>query len=240
MRTFTELGGIITGSLSYRKQGSVYRSSIDSLHDIDVVFDFDTHHMQNTLPITGVNADRYVYSSERILATMEVIPQTKRMLEQIKSKYPGFDVVCAFPSGRKFIINGIICDNEELRNRFINMEGNFNKRLHSLTQEERDQIWLVDMFMNPKNTDSKDIIQDTTYGLPLARYNLSFEEKLKFGRAKDLFDYQVWDTTDRRNVLQSAAHGGVMYNKKETKQDLMQFDPEQLRRDGIERKKQCK
>jgi hypothetical protein len=43
MNKIVSLGAIITGSLSYRMQGTIYRSSLDSLHDIDCIIPFGTH-----------------------------------------------------------------------------------------------------------------------------------------------------------------------------------------------------
>jgi len=43
MKWYSSIGNIITGSLAYRKQGTVYRPQIESLHDIDMVVPASVH-----------------------------------------------------------------------------------------------------------------------------------------------------------------------------------------------------
>jgi len=43
MQKHVELGANITGSMSYRLQGTIYRSGLDSLHDIDMTIPFSIH-----------------------------------------------------------------------------------------------------------------------------------------------------------------------------------------------------
>lgn len=43
MQKHVELGANITGSMSYRLQGTIYRSGLDSLHDIDMTVPYVVH-----------------------------------------------------------------------------------------------------------------------------------------------------------------------------------------------------
>jgi hypothetical protein len=129
-----------------------------------------------------------VFSSDRIIDAIMTDNKASRIIKEMKQKYPGFDFVSAFPSDGQYIVNCIICDDSSLRDKFKSMSGNFTNRLHQLTQEERDSIWLIDLFFKPKPS-RYDYKQEQKYNLNIADYRESFEEKLKMGRAKDVFDY---------------------------------------------------
>ena len=59
------------------------------------------------------------------------------------------------------------------------------------TDQEQQQLTIIDVFLNGDDTiENHGPITDDVNNLKLARYDVSFKEKLKFGRAKDIYDYQ--------------------------------------------------
>lgn len=180
---FTEIGGIISGSISYRLQGTVYRKSLEALHDLDIAFSPDSfsgnYHHYNT--------------SEEILNTVLAEP----IIDTIKARYPDFNVIGAFYANDKVVVNSMICEDYSLYERFCNMSGNFNSRMEHFTEEEQKKMYLVDIFFNPDDKAFENAIRDEENDLLLTNYTVPFREKLKFGRAKDLYDYQMFKPYSR-------------------------------------------
>lgn len=239
MQTLTRLGCVITGSISYRAQGTVYRSDIDTMHDIDVIVPNTKHDLWRRMPLSGTKLDNQTFSSDRIIDGIMTDNEASKIIKEMKQKYPGFDFISAFPSDGQYIVNCIICNDSSLRDKFKSMSGNFTNRLHQLTQEERDSIWLIDLFFKTKPS-RYDYKKEQKYNLNIADYRESFEEKLKMGRAKDVFDYQHWSPFGRDARMQANSRTTMSHFEDRQSTSSMRFDPEQLRRDGIERKKQCK
>lgn len=98
--------------------------------------------------------------------------------------------------------------NPELARRFMSLEGSYSDRLDKFTDKERQQIYLFDFFLKPN--DSTPYIT-TDDGVRMSTYQTSFVEKLKMGRAKDVFDYQRWKTYDAYKSKKLSSK--VMYQK---------------------------
>ena len=98
--------------------------------------------------------------------------------------------------------------NPELAKKFMSLEGSYSDRLDKFTNQERQQIYLFDFFL--KLDDSTPYIT-TDDGIKLSTYQTSFAEKLKMGRAKDVYDYQMWRTYDKYKSDRLSSK--VMYQK---------------------------
>lgn len=149
-------GGVLTGSLALRAQGTVYRNVNEKIHDLDFSIDFDKYlgNWQNYIDNFKKEFPNYYPLSEK--------------------PYPG-------NNGEK-VLNGIITDKPELARRFRSMGGDFNSRLEKFTQEEQDEMLLIDFFFNPEGykTSSYKGLQDA---------GTIFNAKSFMGmRPKDVFD----------------------------------------------------
>jgi hypothetical protein len=210
IQTVNQTGAILTGSLAYRAQGTVYRKEQDTLHDLDFVVNTDSHSLFSDHPslktlvkFTGNRA----WTPEMLT---EVVANTP-YFRDLQSKIPGLQIMSAFPGSETITANCIICDNQQLVEKFMSLTGNFNARMDQLTQEERDSIYLVDLFF--RKEDDTPTYNDGESGVTMADYTAPFKEKLKLGRAKDVFDYQMFDPTHRRYKVTPS----TMYQKKGTK-----------------------
>lgn len=201
MQDAVACGGIITGSLSYRMQTSVYRAEEDSLHDIDIVFPLSTHGWHTRHPFfRNPNTVR----GERIRSMEDMLEEvaSTEPLRRFKERQPNTTLMYAYWGDKDIlVVNAIISENEALKERFMSLTGNFASRLEHFTEEERAQIRLVDFFFNPNDNVSEDIIQDERFNLKLANYRHSFKAKLKYGRAKDLYDYQTLNPANRKYII---------------------------------------
>lgn len=184
MQRVGNLGGLVTGSISYRAQGPVYRKSADSLHDIDTAWPNKTTHLFSEHP----ELYRRNISEEEIT---QIILSNSTYREFV-SAYDNVELIAAYrvrSSGSPdIVVNLIMSDDASLRERFKNMTGNFNYRMSQFTEEEQSKIHLIDMFFTSRNEIKE--YQDTQYGIKMSDYTESFRAKLAISRPKDLYDYQ--------------------------------------------------
>lgn len=189
MQYFTSIGNAIAGSLSFRRQGTIYRGATDALHDIDMEVPPRAHgiDLQDSI-IRGI-INRAKRNNDELISVLTKTPYFEKVLR----KYPKMKFFTAFGSvdNDDLTISGVYSEDTSLSERFAAMKGSYAKRLESFTQEERDQIYLFDFFLK---SEEKDYITDTDNNLRLTQSNNSFVEKLKMGRAKDIFDYQMFNT----------------------------------------------
>ena len=188
MQYFTSLGNIITGSLSYRKQGTVYRSKLDSLHDIDMIVPYEAHGIDITQMQYREASKSYAEDGALLKLFMQ-----EPYFKQIKEKYPKIKFCAAYRSkGDYMTLNAIYCEDESISEKFAGLKGSYASRLDQFTEEERDKIYLFDFFIK-KEGQNTDYIKDPDNNLKLARFDVSFKEKqFSMGRAKDIYDYQSW------------------------------------------------
>lgn len=189
MEFMTTIGGYVSGSVALRAQGRVYRTEIESLHDFDISFPLSVHRLHTHADFTARQ-----WTSEELISFLESDQVTSEILNKIKEKYPSFDYVSAFASSdENIIINGIICDDQSLIDKFKSLQGNFNKRLKQFTKQEQKKIHLVDLFFNQDNEVQKNSFE-FSYENPINFVSapVIFKHKLSFSRAKDLMDYQLW------------------------------------------------
>jgi len=187
MQYFSNIGNIITGSLAYRYQGTVYRPGIDSLHDIDMIVPQSVHNLNFDELITIKSA----FGDNKLL---EDILNTE-YFKQISSKYPDMVFMAAYtnPKGKYLTVNSIWSPDKKISEKFNNLGSSYANRLDKFTEEERDKIYLFDFFLGDDS--EVETVIDPDYNLKLAHSDYAFFEKLyTMGRDKDAFDYQMWES----------------------------------------------
>jgi len=249
MQWFSKKEMIITGSLAYRLQGNVYRPEIDALHDIDNIVPSDVHKLNlnksNFLNEEQLEKDRiyrklisegnykeaksYKIQGNLKLDLEEVVKQID-VLQDFKKEFPDTDFLYSFFNQKAnayyVTINAIWSENQELKDRFKSYSGSFNNRLANFTEEELSQLYLFDFFLRPETSEHYKKIEDKEFGLSLAHFNYSFYEKLNMmGRAKDAYDYQMWNYFDENNILAPDFNDRLVYfqiNQSQQKQNQIQ------------------
>lgn len=189
MRWFSSIGNIITGSLAYRRQGTVYRSKLDSLHDIDMIVP-DTVHGIHTRQVL-LKYDYRIRNNQNFMNEVLSSPYFK----EIKKQYPKIEFIAVYNDGNDITVNSVYSEDPSLTKRFASLSGKYSERLEHFTEEERSQIYLFDFFLRePGHKD--EFAVDEESGLTLGGYANAFREKLKMGRSKDIYDYQRWRLFD--------------------------------------------
>jgi hypothetical protein len=235
MQWFSQKGMLITGSLAYRLQGETYRPEIDALHDIDNIVPSDVHKVslnkEDYLTPEQLESSKlyYKYISEgnyreakkhklqgNIRLNIDEIVDNVEVLEDFKKQFPDTDFLYSFYNEKAnafyITINAIWSENQELKDRFKSYTGSFNNRLENFTKEELEQIYLFDFFLRPETSDQYKKIEEPEYGLSLAHFNYAFYEKLNMmGRAKDAFDYQMWDYYEDDSILAPDFNDRLVY-----------------------------
>lgn len=208
-------GPTLDGSLGLRAQGTIYRPEGENLHDLD----FTVNPLQSNLYVRYPQL-KYArpfyrtdyYTSERI---KECVLETE-LYQNIKNIIPQFEVLAAYPSIGGITANCIVCDDADIVRRFSELTGSYSKRLSQFTQEERDQIHLIDLFFRNERQE----IYTGEEGFNITSSDAAFEAKLKMGRAKDVYDYQRWNPKQRKYRITPS---NVMYqkaNQENTNQDI--------------------
>ena len=217
MQYFSELGNIITGSLAYRKQGTVYRPKIDALHDIDMIVDQSTHGIDlSGLDVQALlRMDRSKGSSrDNILNFIK----DQDYFKKVSEKYPKMKYVAGYGDNNRsrITVNAVYSENESLSERFSLLTGDYASRLDKFTEEERSQIYLFDFFLK-SNGESTEYVKDEDYQLNLAHHNYSFAEKQnQMGRPKDAYDYQNWKAFNPlQNQVEELVSQNIMFQKKQ-------------------------
>lgn len=196
MRSVVQNGGLITGSLSIRQQSPLYRKKRDSLHDIDVLVpravggDFF-----NSSFFSGIVRSFRPYTLfENGTTTPEEVTDAinkTRFMQHMKQEIPDLEVMYAYPDSEgNLVVNAISCSNPALVEKFKSLPGNFNSRLEQFSKKEREQIFLIDFFYRKNNDYVDTATEDAENQLKLTHYKASIKSKLKYGRVKDVFDYQ--------------------------------------------------
>lgn len=206
MQYFSELGNIITGSLSYRLQGTVYRASLDALHDIDMIVPKEVHNVpfESTLFKNAIKNNKF--GNNVLLDYIKTTEYFKSILE----KFPKMKLIASYDDQNTITINAIYCEDESISEQFINMSGTFASRLDKFTEEQRNQIYLFDFFLKSEGVP---YIEDKENNFKLALYSESFIGKLVMGRAKDIYDYQNYKLFEEFKGLYTPSTEGMMFQK---------------------------
>ena len=201
MQTLANKGLAVGGSLALRAQGTIYRSQIESLHDLDYSASPAVHNIS-----LGEKDSFNMTQEEQEAFAQKAI--NSPFIQDLRNSLPANDVVSAYKADRNGIVSFIICDDASIRERFINDSGSYSDRLSKFTQEERDKITLLDVFLNEYTKKSKNL----TEGTKVLDSSEIFDAKLRMGRAKDIFDYQHFNPASR----EQRANRNVMFQKNET------------------------
>lgn len=201
MQTLANKGLAVGGSLALRAQGTVYRSQIESLHDLDYSASPAVHNIS-----LGEKDSFNMTQEEQEAFAQKAI--NSPFIQDLRNSLPANDIVSAYKADRNGIVSFIICDDASIRERFINDSGSYSDRLSKFTQEERDKITLLDVFLNEYTKKSKNL----TDGTKVLDSSEIFDAKLRMGRAKDIFDYQHFNPASR----EQRANRNVMFQKNET------------------------
>lgn len=201
MQTLANKGLAVGGSLALRAQGTVYRSQIESLHDLDYSASPAVHNIS-----LGEKDSFNMTQEEQEAFAQKAI--NSPFIQDLRNSLPANDIVSAYKANRNGIVSFIICDDASIRERFINDSGSYSDRLSKFTQEERDKITLLDVFLNEYTKKSKNL----TDGTKVLDSSEIFDSKLRMGRAKDIFDYQHFNPASR----EQRANRNVMFQKNET------------------------
>ena len=237
MKKHVEWGCNISGSLSYRFQGTIYRSKKDSLHDIDMSVPYSVHKQT---PFAYWN--EAIEQEARIeLEPMWKIPKEERdeawkkkmgeisdkyaqrrvdylinepFFKQIQTEYPDMIFMTAYVPGNGWdgiTVSSVWSTDNELSKRFAEMRGSYADRLSQFTQEEQDKIYLFDYFL----TLDEDILslKDEENDVSLDNFARSFVKKLEMGRKKDLFDYQRWQVFEKYKNLYIPTADTMMFQE---------------------------
>lgn len=201
MQTLANKGLAVGGSLALRAQGTVYRSQIELLHDLDYSASPAVHNIS-----LGEKDSFNMTQEEQEAFAQKAINSS--FIQDLRNSLPANDIVSAYKADRNGIVSFIICDDASIRERFINDSGSYSDRLSKFTQEERDKITLLDVFLNEYTKKSKNL----TDGTKVLDSSEIFDAKLRMGRAKDIFDYQHFNPASR----EQRANRNVMFQKNET------------------------
>lgn len=215
MQTFCkEFGAIITGSIAYRYQGTVYRKNTDALHDIDMVIKESAHGISTSSPIVKAAIKNNTYGSNHLLNFIKEQPY----FEAVQRKYPNLELLAAYPGNDGGItVNSIYSDNPELRERFKNLKGSYVHRLESFTEEEKQQMYLFDFFLE---VGDKESVEDPKRGISLQDSKDVFKAKLGMGRAKDIYDYQMYARYRDFHNSKVSSEDYLMYQKGKVTYDM--------------------
>lgn len=188
MQLISKNKGIIVGSLAIRKQGTVYRNELDSLHDIDVRL--------NTFNVFGQNINTNDITSEMF--------EQSELFKNLKDTYGEnihFFAEWTNLSDDYRALHYFLATPENAEKLMSSPERTLAKKYSSLDKETQKEIILIDFFVS--NSKVKYIV-DETYGLNLSHFTVPFYYKqFGMGREKDVFDYQnlkIYDTDNRVDI----------------------------------------
>ena len=202
---FSKIGNIITGSLSYRFQGTVYRGSMDNLHDIDMLVPPNIHNIN----INGAFMRKLLTWGNRQNAIKWISeqPYFKKILED----YPKIKLGAVYKTGDDSVtVNAIYSEDLSLSEKFLQLKGSYASRLEYFTEEERKKIYLFDFFLEGNQFNSTPVVSPEGYNL--AKWDVSFIQKqFSMGRAKDIFDYQRWQRFKEFKDLIDESKDNIMY-----------------------------
>lgn len=171
-----KLGGTLSGSLALSRRGSIYREKVD-LHDLDFSMGPEAYAQFGIDPVrmrvmSPQNFYEYVIYSD--------------LMASIWTIFPGFRTMFTYRTDKGAVVHAFVSDSEEVTNKFIQAPGTMAERLDYLSDEEREQISLIDLFLNYKEQET---IMDPVLGR-ISTEKYPFLAKASYGRLKDISDYQ--------------------------------------------------
>lgn len=205
MSILREKGLIIGGSMALRAQGTLYRKSQDSLHDLDYSVDPAIH---NITGINGFGQRNFFGISKAEAAHIKDVVENSQFMTDLVASIPGATVAATYTTGINIITNIVISDNAEAKAKFLSQEGSYSDRLNQLSQKERDSIYLLDIFINPYTNKKESYNSEELGQVDILSAESIFEAKLKMGRTKDVRDYQNYNPANRTYRI---SNRGIMF-----------------------------
>lgn len=159
------LKGKLTGSLAMRAQGIVMRPETEAIHDLDFKL---------------LKSDRYFKNR------IEVWEWLRNEVPTVVDNFIPIYVWDNKSDKDQYTVNGVITEYPYIAEKFKNLKGNFNSRMDQMTEFERDNMILIDFFINSPEFESTEMGHVT--------WSSIFEAKLGqntgLTRPKDYYDIQ--------------------------------------------------
>lgn len=201
MQDASALGMIVTDSFSYRGQGTVYRKKGEILHDIDLVINPSVHGLSFSSGslISAINRYKKIGEGDAIQNFLAKQP----ILKQLIDKY-NIQLFTGYETSTGVITSGVFSKKyPELAKKFVQLKGSYENRIKQLkaTPEQLANFYILDFFF--EGNSENDYVYDAKNKLNFSKAQNSFKEKLKYGRVKDVVDYQrfKWYKEYRENKL---------------------------------------
>jgi hypothetical protein len=173
----SKLGGVLTGSLAYRKQGTVYRKTTESIHDLDFKIPFSAHNK--------IGIEQFIDNARKELGLSRAIrpSDNEYMAWYQDNKYNSVGYV----GGTRVLDwkkEGYYNEGDIL---WLDKNGNqLNEpRLLETGELAFDGI-SIDFFFEPEGYEIQTDYDNYAYWAD------AFQEKMKMGRDKDAFDYRTF------------------------------------------------
>jgi hypothetical protein len=180
----SKAGGLLTGSLAVRAQGVLLRPDHEDLHDLDFKVD---------------------PKREEQLGADKIIENIKREID----KFSNFEVL--YYTEDNGVLNATVTDIPGLHEKFAALSGNFTQRLDELTEFERNNMTLIDLFFGQEDTRMVD---------NNVHWSNVFHAKMSWGlgRSKDAYDFQNFVPFNKESKATPDMDGPfVMYKTRNSK-----------------------
>lgn len=179
-------GGLLTGSLAVRAQGILLRPDHEDLHDLDFKID----------------------------PKREAEVGAEKIIENIKTaidKFSTFEVIYDNLDSNG-VVNATITTVPGLSKKFASLRGGFSKRLDQLSQAERDNIILIDLFFGQENVEN--MVEGNVHWSNVFHAKMSWD----LGRSKDAYDFQNFVPFDKSSIATPVMDGPyVLYRTRDNK-----------------------
>jgi hypothetical protein len=176
----SSMGGILTGSLAYRKQGTTYRKTTETIHDLDFTIPYDAHKDQGS--------SQYIQTAFEKFGLIRAVKPGSNEYLAWEDEYNIYNTV-GYVGGTRikdWKAEGYYNQGDVLW--FDKNKVPLNEPRLLETGELAFDGTSVDFFFMPENLSSS--ITKTTDNL--AFWTVAFDKKIQMGRDKDAFDYRTF------------------------------------------------
>lgn len=196
IRAMNNMGGLLSGSLSLAAQGTVYRAEEMQIHDLDFAFSPSTSHLFEEFPelfgVTDFTIGR-PFDHFQNKAEIANLISSSRFMRNIRYRIP------------EFVMRSIILDNQGITIRGIINQGTANEVEIDIFANYREQKTSTTKLEGTEVADAN--LLDSDY--------IWYAKMVKFGRAKDIGDYQRFNPRNRKYAPNRTAES-LRQLKKET------------------------
>lgn len=199
IRAMNNIGGLLAGSLSLAAQGTVYRSKTMQIHDLDFAFSPSASHLFEEFPDLFGMTDFTIgrpFDNFQNKAEIANLISGSRFMRNIRYRIPGF------------VMRNIILDNQGITIRGIINQGTANEVEIDIFANYREQKVSTTKLEGTEVADANLLDSD----------NIWYAKMVKFGRAKDIGDYQRFNPRNRKYASDRTAES-LRQLKKESVKD---------------------